>query len=206
MDLTDPLELAAAVGRALARARRPYAVCGGVALAAWGRVRQTRDADIAVSGVEPGKLPALLGRAGVSSKTAFEGLRFGGLMITRSSVWLPSRPGQVNTVDWVVPRSPRYARAALRRSVSARLGGRRIRLLTPEDFILFKVLSTRALDLEDAASALDRNRGRLDGKRMESEVRRLAREIGDHDVRGRWNAANRTLRAPPAESPPTPRR
>lgn len=209
MDLTDPLELAAGVGRALARARRPYAVCGGVALAAWGRVRQTRDADFAVSGVEPESLGELLHRAGVESKIAFAGMRFGGLTLTRSSVWMRSPPGQVNTVDWVEPRSRRYARAALRRSVIARVGKRSIRLLAPEDFVLFKVLSTRALDLEDAASAMTRNRGRLDLRRMESEIRRLAVEIRDYDVRDRWKTVCRLapdFNEPRAGSPPAPRR
>jgi hypothetical protein len=118
-------------------------------------------------------------------------MKFGGLLITRSTVWRDAPPGQLNTVDWVQPRSKIYARAALRRSVVARLGPVSLRLLSPEDFVVFKVLSTRDLDLEDAASVIRRNAGRLNLKWILATVRSLARTIFDHDLRARLDAAQR---------------
>lgn len=60
-----------------------------------------------------------------------------------------------------------------------------LRVVSPEDFILLKVLATRDRDLEDAASVVAKLRGRLDESLLADEVAKLAAEIPDHDVRGR---------------------
>lgn len=60
-----------------------------------------------------------------------------------------------------------------------------LRVVSPEDFILLKVLATRDRDLEDAASVVAKLRGRLDESLLADEVAKLAAEITDHDVRGR---------------------
>ena len=60
-----------------------------------------------------------------------------------------------------------------------------LRVVSPEDFILLKVLATRDRDLEDAASVVAKLRGRLDESLLADEVAKLATEIPDHDVRGR---------------------
>ena len=188
MDINDPFELAAAVGGEPGRSRNPFAVCGGVALATWGRIRATKDADIATLDTDAAAAQREVRRLGLESQVAFEAMRFGGLDITRTTVWDPRRSGPMNVIDWIRPRSIRYARTALRRSVLVRLGSQVARFLSPEDFILFKVLSTRDLDVEDAASVLVRNRGRINLRRISSGVGSLARAITDHDVAGRWKA------------------
>ena len=74
------------------------------------------------------------------------------------------------------------------RAVASTLRGRRVRVLTVEDFIVFKVLSTRARDLEDARAALRRSGDVVDTVVVEDEIARLAAELPDIDVRGRWDA------------------
>ena len=44
------------------------------------------------------------------------------------------------------------------------------------------------LDLEDAASVLDRHKGRLDEALMRREIALLVREIPDHDISRRFSA------------------
>jgi len=61
-------------------------------------------------------------------------------------------------------------------------------VLTLEDFIIFKVLSTRERDAEDARAAIRRSAGVLDEPLLEQEIARLADELNDVDVRGRWMA------------------
>lgn len=189
MDITNPVDLAATVGKALTGAHRPYAVCGGLAVAAWGRVRDTKDAYIAALDLSGTEALLLLRRAGLDGLVAFEAMKFGGLEITRTTVWDPRRAERVNTVDWVRPIPSRYAAAALGRAVTGRLGRRTVRFLSPEDLVLFKLLSTRALDTEDAASILRRNKGRLDLRLIDRAARSLARQVPDHDVLARWRAA-----------------
>lgn len=78
------------------------------------------------------------------------------------------------------------AAAAIERSVRAPLRGQEIELLTPEDVVLFKVLSTREKDLEGAAAILGHLAGRLDTDLITNEIQRLTEEIEDHDVQDRW--------------------
>jgi hypothetical protein len=101
----------------------------------------------------------------------------------------------------VQPRSARYARAALERAVTSALRGRALTVLGPEDFVLFKVLSSRDRDLEDAASVLRRSGRDLDCPLIEREVALLAAEIADHTVAGRWERV-RELAAGGAQAQP----
>jgi len=77
------------------------------------------------------------------------------------------------------------------RAVVSRLRGIDIRVLTLEDFIVFKVLSTRERDAEDARLAIDRSGTALDEPLLDREIERLADESRDLDVRSRWAAIRR---------------
>lgn len=119
----------------------------------------------------------------VNVVVAFEDIRFGGCDLTRLSV---VGGGPLNTVDLVKPRSARYAAAMLSRALRGSLRGQELRVTAPEDFVILKVLATRDRDLEDARSVVDKQRSRLDEPLMRDEVVRLAAEIADHDVAGRF--------------------
>ena len=60
-----------------------------------------------------------------------------------------------------------------------------IRVLSPEDFVLFKLLSTPERDLEDAVTVHRAADLPLDRSFIDSEALRLAGEIPDHDIPGR---------------------
>jgi hypothetical protein len=110
---------------------------------------------------------------------------FGGLLVSRLAVLGSGAFTGLNTIDLVRPRSQRYAAAAVSRAARAPLRGRDVTVLTPEDFILFKALSTRDRDLDDAASALRRSGDLVDIAAVEREARTLAAEIADFDVLAR---------------------
>lgn len=97
----------------------------------------------------------------------------------------------LNTLDLVEPRDPAYAARALGRSLTSTLRDREIRVLTPEDFVLFKVLSTRALDLEDAASVLRSLGEDLDRELLHGELDALAETVTAHPIRERWEQVQR---------------
>jgi hypothetical protein len=69
--------------------------------------------------------------------------------------------------------------------------GRRSGAVSPEDFIVLKLLATRERDLEDAAQVLAALEDRLDLALVEREIVTLAEEIPDWDVAGRWHALGR---------------
>ena len=59
-------------------------------------------------------------------------------------------------------------------------------MLAAEDFVLFKLLSTRDRDLEDAQSVTRSLGADLERERIEIEVERLAETTPEHDIAARW--------------------
>ena len=79
----------------------------------------------------------------------------------------------------------------MNRRLRGELGGQPLSVVSPEDFILLKVLSTHDKDLEDARSVLASLDRRLDHELLAAECQRLASELADHDVVGRFAAVMR---------------
>jgi hypothetical protein len=182
LDLDDPIAVSLAVYKAFRTAEVDVALYGGLALAAYGEPRETKDADFAVAGQDGAAGAARLAQAGLTTILAFNRVRFGGTLLSRITLVEGGGAVGLNTVDLVEPRSSRFARAALDRAVEGVLRGEPIRVLSPEDFVLFKVLSTRERDLEDAATVVRALGPDLDRAFIEQEARALAVEILDHDV------------------------
>jgi hypothetical protein len=67
------------------------------------------------------------------------------------------------------------------------LRGQRIRLLSPEDFVVFKVLSTREQDRIDAASVLRALGGELDLEAVDAELDTLRGELAEEPIAERWS-------------------
>ncbi len=183
LDLNDPVAVLLGVSKALAAADIDHAAYGGLALAAYGSPRETKDADLATVGVEPSAVMTALRAAGFDASLSFERMQFGGLLITRFA--LLGSDAELNVADLIEARSRRFAEASLKRAMEGTLRGRRVRILTPEDFILFKVLSTRERDLEDAATVWRKLRDDLDIGLIDGEATALAAELPDHDVTAR---------------------
>jgi hypothetical protein len=199
IDLGDPTAVLVAATKALREAGVDAATYGGLALAAYGEPRETKDADLAVAGVRGEVGREALARAGFDATLAFDRVPFGGQLVSRVTLLPGELATGLNTVDLVEPRSPRYAAEALARAVAGTLRGEAIRIVTPEDFVLFKVLSTRERDLEDAATVVRALGGRLDVSWVEKEARVLAAEITDHDVTGRLARVRALAGGSPAE-------
>lgn len=188
MDLTDPTTVALLAAEGFEAAGHRYALYGGLLTAVYGEPRETRDADLAVVDVSVAAAGAALNALGVQASITFENVRFGGLLVSRLTVIASGPSTGLNTVDLVRPRSQRYAELAVRRAVVVPLRATRVRLLSLEDFILFKVLSTRERDVEDARTAIRRSGDALDEHLLTREIAALELELPDVDVRGRWTA------------------
>ena len=185
LDLDDPTAVALAIFRALSNRRVEAALYGGLALAAYGEARETRDADFAVAGLTGAVGVAALSDLGVHPTLAMDREPFGGLLISRITLVEGGGRSGLNTVDLVEPRSAEFAVRALARAIVGTLRGSEIRVLSPEDFVLFKLLSTRDRDLEDAATVLRAPDLPLDRALIEAEVRALAADVPGHDLAAR---------------------
>jgi hypothetical protein len=185
IDLNDPVAVLLAVLQAFERAGIEAAAYGGLALAVYGEPRETKDADLAVAGVSGSQGEAALHAAGFDVTLAFDRVTFGGQLVSRLTL-LGGTAGGLNTADLVEPRSPRYALETLRRTLTGTLREQQIRVISPEDFVVMKILATRDRDLEDAAAVLRALQEQVDLEWTEREVGTLATEIADHDILPRW--------------------
>ena len=186
MNLDDPTAVALLAAEALGRAEIEHALYGGLLLAAFGSARETRDADLAVAGASVAEAARSLATSGIHTEIAFERVRFGGLWVSRITLLAGPDATGLNTLDLVEPRNIDYARRALTRALRSTLRTQPIRLLTPEDFVVFKVLSTRELDLDDARSVLVSLGAEIDRGLIESEIALLESEEPDHPIAERW--------------------
>jgi hypothetical protein len=187
LDLGDPIAVLLRVASALRACGVENAAYGGLALAVYGEPRETKDADLAVAGADSLVSERALRALGVEVVKAFDRVRFGGNSITRFTLVESAGGAGLNTADLVEPRSTRYAHLALDRATEGTLRGEPIRILTPEDFVVFKVLSTRERDLEDGATVLRALGSRLDRARIASDLAALVAEISDHDIAARFD-------------------
>jgi hypothetical protein len=184
MDLTDPTAVALDIAEVLQREGVDHALYGGLLLAAYGHARETKDADLAVVRADAEATSSLLAsHLGLHCAVAFDRQRFGGLVISRITL---VEGDELNTLDLAEPTDPEYAARALARSLASTLRQREIHVLTPEDFVIFKVLSTRELDLEDAASVMRALGPDLDTELLQQEIDGLAGSVGSHPIRDRW--------------------
>jgi hypothetical protein len=185
IDLADPTTVLIAASRALERAGLQSAAFGGLALAMYGQPRETNDADLAVSAMEVASAEAALRGAELDVLRAFERVTFGGLLVSRLTL-IGGIAGSLNVVDFVEPRSSWYAREVLGRALDTSLRNQPLRVVSPEDFVILKVLATRDRDLEDARTVLAALAGQLDFELIERELERLGSEISDYDFLSRW--------------------
>lgn len=186
MDLDDPLSSALLCVEAFERAGLGYALCGGLALAAYGVPRETKDVDLAVVDLSAERACAALQALGLTAVVAFERVTFGGLTVGRVTLLGGKDAEGLNVLDLVRPRSARFAAAVLARAIQAPLHHRLLHVASPEDFLVLKLLASRERDLEDARSVLARLGADLDLATVEREVELLADEIPDWDTRTRW--------------------
>lgn len=188
MNLDDPVATALFVAEVLERSRHRYALMGGLLMAAYGQPRETNDADLVVVDLTVDQALAALETAGLHCRAAIPdaGLTFGGLFVGRVSLLGGVEHTGLNVLDLVRARSHRYNAAAMDRSIRVPLRDRTIQALTPEDFVIFKALSDRDSDLDDAASVLRVSEEILDFALIDEEASALAIEDPRWDVGGRW--------------------
>jgi hypothetical protein len=142
----------------------PMAVMGGLALAAWGHVRATRDVDLllAISDDDLTALLETLTSAGVRPKHKSGPPPLGSVQILQMLYEPPGAYLDLQ-VDLLLAQSD-YHRQALARSVltSFPAADLNVYVLACEDLIVHKLLAGRLIDLADSATLLRTNRATLD--------------------------------------------
>lgn len=191
INLNDPTTVLIAASRALESAGLQSATFGGLALAMYGHPRETKDADLAVCGLALSSAEAAFREAELDVLRGFDRVTFGGLSVSRLTL-IGGIAGSLNVVDFVEPRSASYAHAVQARALDTALRNQPLRVVSPEDFVILKILATRERDLEDARTVLTALASQLDLELIERELQGLADEIADYDFLSRWHEARTT--------------
>jgi predicted nucleotidyltransferase len=148
--LTDAL---LAVHAVLDAADIPHALCGGLAANLYRtEVRATSDVDLVIA-IGPSRLLDLVGTF------TEEGWRVESFW--RKSEQIRLSRSDLPRVDCLVATTD-YERAAIDRAIPAEIAGREVRVLTPEDLIVFKLVAGRARDYEAVAAIINARGGKLD--------------------------------------------
>ena len=148
----------------------PYMVIGGVANLAWGVPRTTLDIDLTVwapEGAEAALVAALA--------AAFKALPEDPAGFAADTRVLPLEVEGFR-VDVILGQLP-YEERAIRRARPVDMGGFAVRVCSPEDLVVHKVLSERPKDLEDVRGIIRTQAVALDRAYLDPLVRGLAEDL-----------------------------
>lgn len=149
----------------------PYMIIGGVANLFWGIPRTTLDIDVTVH-VSPEASKTLIQMIGkqfrfrVKNPVAF---------VAKTNV-LPLQDQTGIRIDLIFARLP-YELRAIQRAKKVLVEGSQIRVCSPEDLIIHKVVSDRVKDQEDVRGIIQRFGSKLNRKYLDPIVQELAHSL-----------------------------
>lgn len=158
----------------LRQAGIPSAVVGGIALSVWGEPRATRDVDVRVLlGREeaPRLLSALADQYVLLADDPQATLQRMGFLFVQDSTGV--------RLDLLLADTE-FDREVVRRARPIEVGpGRVIYVCSAEDLLIYKLISTRPRDHEDAASVVHRQGDALDDAYVEQWLRQFEEALDD---------------------------
>lgn len=159
----------------------PYMVIGGFAVTIWGEPRFTRDLDVTVS-VAPERLNTIVEQL----CRDFHSLVANPARFVAETRVLPMMVDSV-PVDLVFAALP-YEDDAIARARNITLSQGTTRVCSPEDLILYKIVSPRARDHEDIETVFRHRNAELDFSYLDPRVKELAEALADRSMLDRYQA------------------
>jgi hypothetical protein len=151
-------------------------VIGGFAVTIWGEPRFTRDLDVTIS-VPADRLLSTIDRICAE----FPPLVTDARKFVDDTRVLPMMV-QSTPVDLIFAALP-YEEAAIARARRIKLAGGSVRICTPEDLILHKIVSQRPRDHEDVEGVFRYRHAELDYAYLDPRVDELADALADSSLR-----------------------
>jgi hypothetical protein len=149
-------------------------VIGGIAVAAWGEPRLTRDVDLKISlnRQEAGKLLEIL-------SSEYHSLISDPLAALQKQAMLFIQDSEGTRLDLLLADTPYDAIAIQRGSDVEMQPGKIIRLCSPEDLIIYKLISNRLRDHDDCRSVILRQGDSLDDRYVIGWLRQFETAFDD---------------------------
>jgi hypothetical protein len=157
-----------------------YAIVGGIANAVWGEPRATVDVDVTVAVEDEGLAATVPAIAEHFRRPIPDPLAF----VEQTRV-LPLDTADGVRVDVIFALLP-FELDAIHRARIVTIARRRVRVVTPEDLILMKIISERSRDIADAEAIVRRRIGELDRSYIEPRIRELATALENEEIVARW--------------------
>jgi hypothetical protein len=168
------------IAAALESMRIDYMIVGGIANAVWGEPRATIDVDVTVAVEHPGLSAAIAGLGRLFNTSVPDPDAF----VRRTRV-LPLDTADGIRID-VIFALLSFERDAVQRATMVTFGDRSVRVVTPEDLLLMKIISDRPRDLADAEALTRRRADTLDRAYLEPRIREFAESLERPDILTKW--------------------
>lgn len=165
----------------------PYMVIGGIANLVWGVTRATQDVDITVQ-VSEEDFPDFLREIG----KAFSILPADPENFVRDTRVLPVQTSNGIRIDLIFAGLP-YEETALGRAREIAIQGFPVRICSPEDLIIHKIISERPRDREDVEGIFRQQGSNLDFVYLDPIVRQLGEALGHSDIVEFYEVMKRSL-------------
>ncbi|MDQ3489142.1 MAG: nucleotidyltransferase [Acidobacteriota bacterium] len=164
----------------LEREAVPYMIIGGIANLIWGEPRATLDVDVTVL-VPPGAVEDFI----ASVAREYTILVSDPEQFVRDTRVLPASSRSGVRIDLIFGLLP-FEEEAVRRAASVEVAAGTIRVCSPEDLILMKIISERARDLDDARAITRRRLRTLDLLYLEPRIAEMSVLLENDDIAARW--------------------
>ncbi|MBI5630243.1 MAG: nucleotidyltransferase [Elusimicrobia bacterium] len=151
--------------------RLPYMVIGGIANLVWGLPRATLDIDVTIW-VDPGQEQDLAERLAE---------RYSCLVSSPAQFVLETRVLPLRVLDFrvdVIFGGLPYEQRAIGRAQSVELAGVSVKVCSPEDLIIHKIISERVKDLDDVKGIVRVAGKRLDRGYLDPLIKAMAEDLG----------------------------
>lgn len=134
-----------------------YMIIGGIAAGIWGKPRFTQDIDVAIK-LEKEKIPNLL------KKAQIYGFRFEKEVEKKlKSTGIARLKFGFKSLD-IISALVGFEKNALKRKKEIKLFNHEAYIASPEDLILYKLISSRNIDMADIENIVDAQNKKLDKK------------------------------------------
>ncbi len=158
----------------------PYMVIGGMANAVWGEPRATLDIDVTIWVDEDATANVVSILSGL-----FRSLITDHISFVRETNVLPLESEDGVRVDLIFGKLP-YEQEAIARAVEVAIENVPVRVCTPEDLILHKIISDRERDINDARGVTIRRMSSLDISYLEPRIRELSDALDRPEIWNLW--------------------
>jgi hypothetical protein len=183
------LESVVALQTRLNQSGIPSIVIGGAAVAIWGEPRVTRDVDLKVL-VERDEADRLLLVLGADYASLLPEPRQ--LLQKQAMLFVQDEAG--TRLDLLLADTPYDVTAIQRGRAIEAQPGVVVRLCSPEDLVIYKLISTRARDHEDAHSVIRRQGSNLDDDYVLDWLRQFEQALDDSTLVDEYTRLRRVSR------------